>query len=550
MNRELHDKALAWLDGDPDPVTREQLQAIMDDEDALAEAFAGPLQFGTAGLRGEIGPGESRMNQAVVIRATYGLVQWLLRQVERPRVVIGCDARHGSFTFAEAAAEVVAAAGGEALLLPLGQPTPLTSFSVRHLDADAGIMVTASHNPAKDNGYKVYLGGRIATGDAAGVQIVPPADKEIAACIAEAPAAASIARSADFEHVDTREAYRAATAPLGKPAGDLKIVLTPMHGVGGQLALDTLKDAGFGDVTVVEKQFEPDPDFPTVAFPNPEEDGALDLAVATAVDVDADLIIALDPDADRCALAVPARDEASAGTPVAQGWLKLSGDETGALIGDYIARTRSEGVLATSIVSGRLLSEIARAHGHGAATTLTGFKWIGRTPGLVYGYEEAIGHCVDPKHVRDKDGISAAVVVATLVSALKVEGKTVLDRFDELAREHGLYRTQPLTFRLEDPAQISGAMERLRSGKPAELAGSEVVEYADLRDGYGETPGTDGILIRTAADDRVIIRPSGTEPKLKCYLEVVRPVNGTPDWETADARLDELSAATRKLCGF
>ncbi len=307
MNRELHDKALAWLDGDPDPVTREQLQAIMDDEDALAEAFAGPLQFGTAGLRGEIGPGESRMNQAVVIRATYGLVQWLLRQVERPRVVIGCDARHGSFTFAEAAAEVVAAAGGEALLLPLGQPTPLTSFSVRHLDADAGIMVTASHNPAKDNGYKVYLGGRIATGDAAGVQIVPPADKEIAACIAEAPAAASIARSAHFELVDTREAYRAATAPLGKPAGDLKIVLTPMHGVGGQLALDTLKDAGFGDVTVVEKQFEPDPDFPTVAFPNPEEDGALDLAVATAVDVDADLIIALDPDADRCALAVPAR---------------------------------------------------------------------------------------------------------------------------------------------------------------------------------------------------------------------------------------------------
>lgn len=550
----LQDTAQDWLAHDPDPATREALAAAIaaDNAEALAAAFQGPLEFGTAGLRGEIGFGESRMNQAVVMRATAGLVAWLAEQVERPRVVIGCDARHGSAQFAEAAAQVVAGAGGHAMVLPLGRPTPLTSFSVRALDADAGIMVTASHNPKWDNGYKVYLGGRVATGNAAGVQIIAPADAEIAAAITAAPGADELplGTEAQIERVDTSAEYLAAASALGHPATDISIVLTPMHGVGGELAKQALTDAGFTNIVEVSEQWAPDPDFPTVAFPNPEEDGALDLAVATANDVGADVIIALDPDADRCALAVPARDTASAGTPIGGGWLKLSGDETGALIGEWVASRASSGATACSIVSGRMLSRIAEAHGLRHETTLTGFKWIGRTPELVYGYEEAIGHCVDPTHVRDKDGISAAVVAATIIAELKAEGVGVLEHYDRLAAKYGLYRTQPLTFRVQDLSLIAEAMERLRSQRPTSLAGSEVTEYVDLNDGYGDTPGTNGILIRTAADDRVIIRPSGTEPKLKCYLEVVMDTEHGADWEAAAARLATLSDATRQLCGM
>lgn len=554
MASELRLQAEAWIAHDPDPATREALSALLDDEAELAKAFAGPLQFGTAGLRGEIGVGESRMNQAVVMRATAGLMAWLNKQVDTPRVVIGCDARYGSAKFAQAAAEVVAGAGGHAMLLPLAQPTPLTSFSVRALNADAGIMVTASHNPKWDNGYKVYLGGRIATGSAAGCQIIAPADAEIAACIAEAPGATELPLAQNIEQVDTRNAYVVAASALSDlaAASPVKIVLTPMHGVGGALARTTLEAAGFSDVVGVEKQWEPDPEFPTVAFPNPEEDGALDLAVAKANEVGADVIIALDPDADRCAVAVPARETPSAGTPIGNGWVKLSGDETGALIGEYKASQAQSGATACSIVSGRLLGKIAKSHGLEHATTLTGFKWIGRTPELVYGYEEAIGHCVDPKHVRDKDGISAAVVVATIIAQLKAQGTSVLEHFDALAAKYGLYRTQPLTFRVEDLSLISTAMQRLRASKPETLTGVPVAEYVDLNNGYGQTPGTNGILIRTVDDDRVIIRPSGTEPKLKCYLEVVLPVEaGTlPDWSAADARLAKLSAATRELCGI
>lgn len=562
---EIRDLAADWLRHDPDEATRGELAAALEagDDEALAAAFAGPLEFGTAGLRGRIGFGESQMNQAVVMRATAGLVAWLKQQVDRPRIVIGCDARHGSAQFAEAAARVAAGAGAHAMLLPLAQPTPLTSFSVRALDADAGVMITASHNPKWDNGYKVYLGGRVATGNAAGVQIVAPADKEIAAAIAAVPGASELplGADADIERVDTREDYLAATSALGAPAAPLKIALTPMHGVGGELALEALQRAGFTDVVLVNKQWAPDPEFPTVAFPNPEEDGALDLAVATANEAGAELIIALDPDADRCALAVPARNTPSAGTLLDDAWVKLSGDETGALIGEYLAAraaagaassagASSAGATACSIVSGRLLGRIAETHGLTHATTLTGFKWIGRTPELVYGYEEAIGHCVDPQHVRDKDGISAAVVVAAIVSELKAAGKTVLDQFDQLAATYGLYCTQPLTFRVEDLSLITEAMERLRDAAPAQLAGSEVVEYVDLEGGYGETPGTNGILIRTADDDRVIIRPSGTEPKLKCYLEVVMDASDGADWEAARTRLDALSEATRELCGM
>ncbi|WP_297564316.1 phospho-sugar mutase [uncultured Arcanobacterium sp.] len=542
-------KAKMWLAQDPDANTRAALRADLDNPVALAKAFAGPLKFGTAGLRGELGYGESRMNKAVVMRATAGLMAWLNTQVDKPKVVIGCDARHGSKEFAQAAAAVVAGAGGSAWLLPLAQPTPLTAFSVRYLQADAGIMVTASHNPKQDNGYKVYLGGRVATGAAEGVQIVPPIDKEIAACIANAPGANQLPLSDAIKKIDTRMAYQEVTTRLGKPA-PIKIVLTPMHGVGGEIALAILQAAGFSDITLVEKQWQPDPEFPSVPFPNPEEEGALDLAVERANEVGADLIIALDPDADRCAIAVPGRNSPSVGTPVGPGWVKLSGDETGVLIGEYITRGKRGGVTASSIVSGRSLGKISQARGLTHVTTLTGFKWISRTPELLYGYEEAIGHCVDPESVRDKDGIAAAVVVASIVAQLKAGGKSVLVHFDELAEKFGLYYTQPLTFRMENVSLISKTMDSLRSKEITNLAGVAVQERVDLRYGYRDTPGTDGILLRTIANDQVIIRPSGTEPKVKCYLEVVLDISEGVDWQTAKKRLQILKEAVRQLCAI
>ncbi|WP_028821448.1 phospho-sugar mutase [Propionimicrobium lymphophilum] len=545
----IREKAEKWIRHDPDAETRKALANVLEDEEELEKAFSGPLEFGTAGLRGEIGFGESRMNQAVVMRATSGLMSWLNSQVDRPRVVIGCDARHGSVKFAKAVAKVVSGAGGQALLLPFSQPTPLTAFSVKELNADAGIMVTASHNPKKDNGYKVYLGGRVATGEASGVQIVPPADKEIFECINAAPPADEIPLSDEVSDVDTRDAYQKAVSALGR-AKKLKIVLTPMHGVGGEIALSVFKAAGFNDVVKVDSQWEPDPEFPTVAFPNPEEDGALDLAVEKANEVNADLIIAIDPDADRCAVAVPARQTPSAGMPLANGWVKLSGDETGALIGKYVAERVETGTLASSIVSSRLLGKIAEAHGLRHVTTLTGFKWIARVPDLVYGYEEAIGHCVDPDHVRDKDGVSAAVVIATIVSSLIDSGLDVLEFFDALAERYGIHKTFPLTFRVSDQSLITKAMQRLHQLGPSELADNPITEYVDLNGGYGETPGTDGVLIRTENDSRVVIRPSGTEPKLKCYLEVVLDPADGADWDKANVRLKKLSDATKKLCGM
>ena len=534
-----------WAAHDPDPETAAYVLDLLEDPVRAAELqnrFSGPLTFGTAGLRGEVGAGESRMNRAVVTRATYGLMDWLGRQVEGPRVVIGCDARHGSSDFYTTAAEVISAAGGTALLLPPCLPTPVTAFAVRALHADAGIMITASHNPRTDNGYKVYLGGRVATGVADGVQIVPPADAEIMACITEAPPADQIARDAvRVEKVDVLPAYLETAARNG--VSDLRIVLTAMHGVGGEVARQALNRAGFHDIHVVAEQFAPDPDFPTVAFPNPEEPGALDLAIALSRDVNADLILALDPDADRCAVAIP----------TGQGnWRQLSGDETGCLLGDYVAG-RVEGggvgpgVLASSIVSSRLLGAIAADHGLEHRTTLTGFKWIGQVPDLVFGYEEAIGYCCDPAHVRDKDGITAAVTMALLVAGLRADGRAIQDVLDSFAERFGLHATAPVTFRVEEVALISAAMRRLRSAAPAELAGSEVVSVIDLGEGYDGLPPADGLMLFTAANDRVIIRPSGTEPKLKCYLEVILP-GGT--WEEARGRLDAIAGELRGIIGL
>lgn len=556
---EILDRAQDWASHDPDPATALRLQASIDsaragDHDALVEvrsAMAGPLQFGTAGLRGEIGPGESRMNQAVVIRATAGLCAFLRSATERtPRVVVGCDARHGSVEFARAAARVISATGCVALVLPEENPTPLTAFAVRHYDADAGIMVTASHNPAKDNGYKVYLGGSVVPETEQGTQIVPPYDAQIAAAIEAAPAAGVIAQDeARIEQIDPRDEYVAVASRLGRGGAektDLKITLTAMHGVGGALTQRVLYEAGFTQVSLVAEQADPDPDFPTVSFPNPEEPGALDLAIAQANKDKSDLIIAVDPDADRCAIAVPDMSSAN-------GWRQLSGDETGSLLGEYIASFAPEGsTLANSIVSSRLLAAIASSHGLNHQHTLTGFKWIARAPRIAFGYEEAIGYCVDPAHVRDKDGMSASVLIASLFAQLKSEGRSALDELDRIARIYGLYVTMPLTFRVENLALIAQGMETLRSAPPATLAGSKVTTVADLSDGYNGLPPTDALLVETEARDRVIVRPSGTEPKLKCYLEVILdvPAGKEVPWDEARARLETIKQEFALVIGI
>ena len=528
---------------------------------ALTDAFNGTLTFGTAGLRGRLGGGPNRMNRAVVIRAAAGLSSYLRQTLGRGfTVVIGYDARHNSEQFARDTAAVVTGAGGQALLFEKHCPTPVLAFALRRLDADAGVMVTASHNPPKDNGYKVYLGGRAVTDSGQGAQIVPPYDAAIAQAIAAVGPLSSVPMpESGWELVGDEliEEYTA-SASLSRisAAADLKIVLTAMHGVGGEICRDALGRVGFKDVVVVPEQFEPDPDFPTVAFPNPEEPGALDLSLALAREVGADIVIANDPDADRCSAAVP--DPHAPG-----GWRQLTGDEVGSLLGEQAAELAAfagTGVLANSIVSSRLLRRIAQAHGLAHRITLTGFKWISRVPGLVFGYEEALGYCVDPKNVRDKDGISASVRLALLASVLKQQGRSLLDLLDRLAREHGLYATSPLSVRVEDLSFITQAMERLRAGGgPAHLAGSPVVDVFDLLDGAsdgngGRLPATDGLIFKTAADDRVVIRPSGTEPKLKCYCEVVVPVAVDEPVEvarrTAADRLESIKSDLRAVLGI
>ena len=556
---ELLERARQWASHDPDPATASSLSADIEaaergDEEAAARvgaAMNGPLQFGTAGLRGTVGPGESRMNLAVVIRATAGLCEVVKRHATgTPTLVVGCDARYGSSEFATAACRVASAAGVRVLALPQANPTPLTAFSMLHFDADAGVMVTASHNPAPDNGYKVYLGGTVAQGDGRGVQIVPPFDAEIAAAIEAAPPADEVPMNDDLvEAVDPREEYVACASALASGEAsareDLRIVLTAMHGVGAAITSRVLAEAGFTNVALVAAQADPDPDFPTVPFPNPEEAGALDMAMEQAREQGADLIIAVDPDADRCALAVP---DPSSET----GWSPLSGDQTGSLLGEFLAARGLTGSLANSIVSSRLLSRIARAHGLEHHTTLTGFKWIARAPGLGFGYEEAIGFCPDPAHVRDKDGIATAVVAASLVAALKAQGRSVWDELERLARLHGLHVSSPLTFRVEEIEQIASGMARLRAQPPSVLAGSPVVEVSDLSQGYRGLPPTDGVLVLTEAGDRVIARPSGTEPKLKCYLEVILPVaEGEPlPWDQARERLDAIKGAFAEIIGL
>lgn len=574
---QLIERARHWRGHDPAPADRAELSQLIDQAQAgdqaaqlsLASRFAGPLAFGTAGLRGAVGAGETRMNRAVVARATAGLMGYLTNLVARPRVIVGCDARHGSAEFARTVAHVVGAHGGHALVLPAQLPTPVLAFGVRHLQADAGVMITASHNPAADNGYKVYLGGRVVQETERGVQIAPPAEELIAAAIVAAPPADEVpgvptdatgdvggwqALSGSVQALDDSvlSAYVQRASSLGDGDADLAIVLTPMHGVGGQVALAVLAAAGYTNVTLVAEQAEPDPDFPTVAFPNPEEAGAIDLAVALAEQAQADVVIALDPDADRCSVAAP--------DPTANsGWHQFTGDELGSLLGEQAARRAAadgeagSAVLACSIVSSRQLLRIAAAHGCRHSTTLTGFKWIARTPGLAYGYEEAIGYCTDPQYVRDKDGITAAVRVASLVAQLRRCGSTLRGALDDLARRDGLHASAQVSFRVDNPQLISDAMARLRQFPPTVFAGSEIVQFLDLAQGHDGLSPTDGVLMRTNRDDRVIVRPSGTELKLKCYLEViVAAKDGQVPHAQAAERLAQLrqdiSAAVGAAC--
>jgi phosphomannomutase len=555
--------ARAWRDDDPDPVTRDELDALVERVaagdatavDELADRFAGTLEFGTAGLRGAVGAGPNRMNRAVVIRAAAGLTRYLQQQGAAPRVVIGYDARHRSDDFAQDTAAVVTAAGGEALLLPGPLPTPVLAFAIRHLGADAGVMVTASHNPPQDNGYKVYLGD--------GSQIVPPADAEIARQISAVAAVADVPLADDGWQVldeTVLQAYLAAAAAVVLPGDDdptpdrrderaaLSVVYTPLHGVGGEVALSAFERAGFPPPFVVPSQAQPDPDFPTVAFPNPEEPGAIDAALAAARERGADLVVANDPDADRCAVAVP--DPGEDGR-----WRMLRGDELGVLLGAYVIDrgVADDAVVACSIVSSRQLAAVCRAHGVQHTETLTGFKWISRVPGLRYGYEEALGYCVDPTSVRDKDGISAALLVCDLAARLKAEGRTLRDELDLVARVTGVYVTDQHAVRVADLALISDAMARLRVQPPAELGGSPVERVDDLLAGSDELPGTDGLRYLMVDGSRVVVRPSGTEPKLKAYLEVVQQVEQddvTAARTEAAARLARLKQSVAALIGL
>ncbi|HSV66640.1 MAG TPA: phospho-sugar mutase [Mycobacteriales bacterium] len=526
MTAALREQAERWLAEDPDPDTRAELRALLDvgDWTEVAARFAGHLEFGTAGLRGRLGAGPTRMNRAVVRRTAAGLASYLRSVGATGPVVIGYDARHKSADLARDSAAVLAGAGFEVGVLPRPLPTPVLAFAVRRLAACAGVMVTASHNPPRDNGYKVYLGGAISPGgpDGDGAQLVSPADQGVEAAIAAVGPLAGVPLSAAWTVLGEElvESYVDGVARVPRtPYRDVTIAATALHGVGGEVLTAALLRAGFAAPAVVAEQAEPDPDFPTVPFPNPEEPGATDLLLALADRIGADLAIANDPDADRCAVACGDR--------------LLTGDELGTLLADHLMRHGGTGGFVTTIVSSSLLRAMCAARGLPYAETLTGFKWIVRgLGGLVFGYEEALGYAVAPDLVRDKDGISAALLVADLVAELKASGRSLLDKLDELAMRYGLHATDQLSVRVTDRAEIGAAMARLRGAPPASLLGLPVSTVDDL------LPDADVLRLR-AEGCRVVVRPSGTEPKLKCYLEVVVPVGFAPGAGAARETVDD-----------
>jgi phosphomannomutase len=536
---ELIERARRWISQDPDADHRQEIEQLIDNGDTpgLTELFTGRLAFGTAGLRARLGPGPNRMNSLVVQQTTLGLLRWMQRQgTVRPKIVIGFDARHRSREFARSAADVIGGSGGEAIICDDVVPTPVLALAILTYEADAGVMITASHNPPDDNGYKLYLGD--------GIQIIPPTDDEIAAAIDEIAAgaeAATFGAAADVDVVPARrwiDAHRRVAVDLIPGSDrDVQVVYTPMHGVGGAPFLAAALDAGFPRPHVVFRQFDPDPDFSTVSFPNPEEEGALDLALEMAVAENADAVVAHDPDADRLALAVPGRD--------GDAWTPLSGDQVGLLLADHLIRAHTaagggDAVVAKSLVSSQAMEALAAAAGVRCRTTPTGFKWVARPivdePDAAYllGYEEALGYCVGGA-VRDKDGISAALVAMQMLASIKASGRTVWTVLDVLDQRFGAYRTHSFSHRLSDagpgPDEILAMVLDDPPSGPA-----EITEVTDLSRGV-TMPPTPGVLIRYADRSRIIVRPSGTEPKVKFYLEAV----GTP--EEAETRLRLMSAA-------
>lgn len=513
---ELVAAATRWRDQDPDPATRAELASLLERADQgdtaaeseLADAFAGALEFGTAGLRGRLGPGPNRMNRVVVSQAAAALAAHLHDRGSSGPVVVGHDARHNSEVFARDTAEILTGAGIPVLLFDRAVPTPLVPYLILQRGCSGGVVVTASHNPAADNGYKVYLDD--------GSQIVPPSDSRIAAHLEQIAlgSVTDLPRGTGWETIGTAEiesyvARAAAQVPEGPR--ELSWVHTSLHGVGAPIVRTAAAAAGFPAPIEVAEQADPDPDFGTVAFPNPEEPGAIDLALDLARSTQADLVIANDPDADRCAVAIRRDGD----------WQMLRGDEVGALLGWDLLRRGVTGTYAASVVSARRLGQLCEAYHQPYATTLTGFKWIGRVPGLVFGYEEAIGYCCDPAAVRDKDGITAALQVLALTARLRAEDRTLAELLDELDRGFGVLQTDQLSLRVDDLTLITALMARLRASAAVTLLG-QPMSITDLAEGTDDLPPTDA-LVFTGQDCRVVVRPSGTEPKLKCYLEVTAP---------------------------
>lgn len=516
---QLRAEVTAWIEDDPDPKTRAELTALLaaGDLQQLRSCFAGFLEFGTAGLRGPLGPGPSRMNRAVVSKTAAGLAAFM-RSAGLKSIVIGRDARYGSAEFTTDTAEIMSGAGFKVFVLPRPLPTPVLAFAVRALNCDVGVMVTASHNPPQDNGYKVYLGGRVTGIEYQGSQIIAPTDSEISTAIANAAPLRKTQRGTEWQLVDEDviNNYIQSATKLAPNPTPLRIVYTAMHGVGKEVLLKVFAAAGFEPPILVAAQAEPDPDFPTVAFPNPEEPGAMDLALLLAREVDAELVIANDPDADRCAAAIKDRDGK---------FRMLRGDEVGILLGEYLAQQpKSERmVLANSIVSSSALSKIAAHYGLPFTETLTGFKYLAKVENLRFGYEEALGYAVDPENVNDKDGISAALLLAQLAADLKRTGRNLQDLLDEIWLRHGFHATRQISVRTNSLQDIDSVLTRLRTALPRMIGDFAVTGVDDLANPSDGLPPTNGLRIWLDGKHRVIVRPSGTEPKVKCYLEVIAP---------------------------
>ena len=536
ISAELRAEVEEWIALDPDPKTAAQLQGWLDSENAeeLNSAFSGFLQFGTAGLRGPIGPGPSRMNRAVVARAAAGIAAYM-KERGLSSVVIGRDARYGSEDFTFESAAIFSGAGMKVYVLPRPLPTPVLAYAVRDLNVDCGIMVTASHNPPQDNGYKVYLGGVVDGINYNASQIVSPADEQISAHIATQNHELTRADVWEILNDDVLDRYVARTALIAPDVYPVRAIYTAMHGVGTETVEKVFAKAAYADPILVKAQTDPDPDFPTVAFPNPEEPGAIDLSLVVAREHDGDVVIANDPDADRCAAAIN-----DGGT-----WRMLSGDELGALFGEYLASNSPEKYrercFANSIVSSSLLSKIANDHGIEFHETLTGFKWLAKLENLGFGYEEAIGYSVDPQTVNDKDGVSAAIALARIAGELKSQGSSISQYLKKIREKYGFHKTIQISIRVADLHNISRVLNAIRAAVPSEIAGYKVERFDDLLNPSGDLPPTDGVRFYLEEGIRVIIRPSGTEPKVKCYIEVVRNGDTPEDHASAEAIIAKLS---------